>query len=224
MLGRAQAGGTTRARAHRGNRSMAADILKRIEEWFAQPCDGGEFWQCEPTDEFTVVGPVPESADTTYVYSTKPHCVTFAKREHREFDGLGFIGRYGLPRAKDVAWIRRVLDGRRMAFLGDMDPVDLMTFAWWRAMLAPGQVAFLGVGDGYLDRLGIEIPEHYMIPLAADELRAMPVLELVCPDYRELVGDRCSARLDTGLKIEVEAVATTLGPPGRLLAPAVRPR
>ena len=170
---------------------------------------------------FKVVGPLPDGDDAVFVYSTKTHCVTMTKWEHREFDGLGFIGQYGLPRAENVEWIRRVLDGRRMLFLGDMDPPALMTFAWWRAMLAPGQVAFLGVGDGYLDRLGIEIPENYMIPLAADELGAMPVLELVCPDYRELVGARCGALLDAGLKIEVEAVAATLGPPGRLLAPAV---
>ena len=200
---------------------MSAEMLRKIEEWFAQAGDGGEFVRCEPTDAFTVVGPLSESVDTIYVYSTKPHCATAAKSEHREFDGLGFIGRYGLPWAKDVAWIRRLLEGRRMAFLGDMDPVDLMIFAWWRASLAPGQVGYLGAGDQYLDRLGIEIPENYMIPLAPCERRSLPTLEAVCADYRELVGPGCFALLEAGLKIELEAVATRLGPPGRLLAPAV---
>jgi hypothetical protein len=83
---------------------MGVKMLSKIEEWFSQSGDGGEFWQCESADAFTVVGPSSERADTIYVYTTKPHCVTAAKREHREFDGLGFIGRYGLPRAEDVEW------------------------------------------------------------------------------------------------------------------------
>ncbi|MBA4107712.1 MAG: hypothetical protein C0485_18420 [Pirellula sp.] len=200
---------------------MSVDVLNTIQEWFAQSGDKSEFWRCEPTDAFTVIGPSSESADTIYVYSTKPLCVTAAKREHREFDGLGFIGRYGLPRAKDVEWTGRLLDGRRMVFLGDMDPVDLMVFAWWRASLEPDQVAYLGVSDHYLQRLEIVIPENYTMELSPCEQRAMPVLEAVCPDYRSLVGPGGAALLDGGMKIELEAVATRLGPPGRLLLPAV---
>jgi hypothetical protein len=152
------------------------------------------------TDAFTVVGPSSERADTIYVYSTKPHCVTAAKREHREFDGLGFIGRYGLPRAEDVEWTGRLLDGRRMVFLGDMEPVDLMVFAWWRASLEQGQVAYLGISDRYLQRLEIEIPEDFTIALSPCEQRAMPALEAVCPDYRSLVGPHGAALLDGGRK------------------------
>ena len=144
-----------------------------------------------------------------------------AKREYREFDAIGLICRSGLPHAKDAGWIRNLLGGRRLVFLGDMDPVDLMVFAWWRASLDSGQVAYLGISDHYLDRLEVEIPEEYLISLAPCEQRSMPVLDAVCPDYRAVVGPDCAALLDGGRKIELEAVASRLGPPGRLLLPAM---
>lgn len=200
---------------------MPSGLLSKIEEWFAQSSDGGEFWQCGPADPFSVVGPASAGSGSIYVYSTKTHCAAAAKREYREFDGLGLVCRYGLPCANNVEWISRLLGGSRLIFLGDMDPVDLMVFAWWREALAPGQVAYLGVSDRYLDRLEIEIPENKMIRLSPYEQQSLGVLKDVCPDYRALVGAGCAALLDAGLKIELEAVATRLGPPGRLLAPAI---
>lgn len=197
------------------------DVISRLEKWFTQADGHDDFWRCGPADPFTVVGPKGTGGDETFVFAPKGYLILESKRVYREFDGIGLLSRSGVPQAQDVEWIRRVLDGRRMAFLGDMDPVDLLSFVWWRAWLGAEQVEYLGVSDRYLDRLGVEIPDNYTISLSTWEIMALDVLEVVCPEYRDLVGPNGAAILADGRKIELEAVMSALGPPGRLLLPAL---
>lgn len=202
-------------------RATNDDVINRLEEWFTQADGHDDFWRCGPADPFTVVWPKGTGGDETFVFATKSHPILESKQAYREFDGIGLLSRSGVPQAKDVEWVRRLLDGRSMVFLGDMDPVDLLSFAWWRASLGAEQVEYLGVSDRYLDRLEAKIPHNYTVSLSAWEIRALDVLEAVCPEYRDLVGPNGAAILADGRKIELEAVMSSLGPPGRLLAPLV---
>jgi len=106
-------------------------------------------------------------------------------------------------------------------FLGDMDPVDLMIFAWLRERMAPKMIKHLGVSDAYLEQLGISVPESYAIAMKGSERQAVPVLENVFLDFRETIGPNSARLLDRGRKFEIEAVVSTLGSPERILLPVL---
>ena len=42
-----------------------------------------------------------------------------------------------------------------LLFLGDMDPADLMIFAWLREFLRPKSIVHLGVNDQYIAELAV---------------------------------------------------------------------
>jgi hypothetical protein len=191
---------------------MSFELPRKIEEWYDHFGEDVEFVRCGRAEAFSVVGPSQTEANPIYVYATKPHCILAAKREYPEFDAVGLISRTGLPSTDDVGWIRNLLAQRELVFLGDMDPVDLLVFAWLRAYLDHSQVTHLGVSDSYLNQLGIELPESFIISCAPSEKQSLSFLESVLPDYRALVGPDCATLLDDGRKIELEAVVTRLGP------------
>jgi hypothetical protein len=121
------------------------------------------------------------------------------------------IARYGLPHACDINGLQGLIGKHELLFLGDMDPADLLVFAWLREKLDFAQIKYLGVGDKYLDGLKVKIPDSFTMQLCKSELASRPLLEKVCPDFRELVGVRGANLLDGGRKIEIEAVVSAMG-------------
>lgn len=67
------------------------------------------------------------------------------------------IGRYGLPNQDDVHWLSALVGSRGLLFLGDMDPVDLMIFAWLRGHLRRSHIEYLGVSDAFLSLLKMRV-------------------------------------------------------------------
>ena len=66
------------------------------------------------------------------LFTTKPAIVSTVIEKCDAARDFGMIGRYGLPSVADLPWIRTMVGSRELFFLGDMDPVDLMVFAWLR--------------------------------------------------------------------------------------------
>jgi hypothetical protein len=86
-------------------------------------------------------------------------------------------------------WLHDAANGRRIGFLGDCDPPDLLTFAYLKSRL--------------VEKLGINAQESMMIPLAESELDAAEVMDQVLPDLPSLIGPMCTEILrapDTSLK------------------------
>ena len=201
---------------------MRLDLSNAIDEWFTRCGDGIEFVRCGRADPYAVIGPSRPKSRPTYVYATKTSCILDARQEHPEFDVIGLISRVGLPNAEDVPWISGLIGQGQLVFLGDMDPVDLMVFAWLKARLKHASLTYLGISDGYLSQLGVVVPEAFIMSCAPCERSSLTLLGSVLPDFRELIGPVCAALLDDGRKIELEAVVSSLSPPGPLLLPALQ--
>lgn len=200
---------------------MYSDLPNSIEDWFIHCGDEIDFVRRGPADAYAVCAPSRNDATLVYVYATKPSCVLAPKRKYPEFDAIGLISRIGLPNIEDVSWMRDMLGQNKLMFIGDMDPGDLMIFAWLRAHLGHAQVIHLGISDSYLNHLGVELPQSYIMSCSASEQKSLPLLGTVLPDFRDIVGPDCAALLEDGRKIELEAVASALGLPGPLLSPAL---
>lgn len=176
---------------------MIPECVGTIERWFDDNRDG-EFVRCERMEPYSIIGPTTTSL---ILYSPKLRCVLRAI-EHADDLSMAVISRYGLPQSEDVAWMRTLVAGRELMFLGDADPPDLLLFAWLRAHLP---MRFLGVSDRLLESLGGKPGGGNAMPLSADEKDALIVVEQTCPEFRELVGPFCASLLDNGFKIELEA-------------------
>lgn len=185
---------------------MGDDKAKLIEAWFSNHDGDGEF-AYHPRMPYLVYGPTGDVGRVGF--TTKSHPVSLAITECAKCAGLGLIARYGLPSDTDVHWIADFVTNHELCFLGDMDPADLMIFAWLRARLHPKPIAFLGVSDAYLASLQVSVPEAYILKCAPSEQQALPLLDGVFPDFRETVGPKCSLLLEQGRKIELEAVLTS---------------
>jgi hypothetical protein len=128
---------------------------------------------------------------------------------------VGLIARGGLPRESDVAWLRTLVGTRNLIFLGDLDPPDLLVFAWLRAC----RISHFGVNDAYLAQLRAVIPDSFTIQLSPTETAAMPLVGTALPDMQQLLGSKSTQTLNSGRKIEIEAVVSSLGGFARLLDP-----
>ena len=179
---------------------MSADsqnLAAAIERWFREHEDG----------EFSIVPAEVPSARVgdrrtarTLIYTTKQCCLP--QLEVAEFaQPVAALGRYGLPRDADVAWIRGEGHEISRLFFGDADPPDLLVFAWLREHVS---IQWAGVSDEFLKVRGYDGDPHVQIRLADSESAAVTQLVHLCPDYRELLGKSCASLLERGLKIELE--------------------
>jgi hypothetical protein len=195
---------------------MGHDLINRIEVWF-QSHDDGEFAQADwPV---SVVIP-PPSDHCRVIFTTKPRIALICIEDSRHPISFGLIGRYGLPSRCDVRWLDEISNSRRLLFLGDMDPVDLMIFAWLRASLAANRVVYLGLNDTLLTGLGLSSTETLTIPCSKSEQDALPLLDKVFPDFREEIGPNCTALLRQNQKIELEAFLSAKELAARILQTA----
>ncbi len=199
---------------------MGNDSTKSIEAWFAAHNDDGEFVCGERTVPYSVIGPADSIGQV--IFTTKPMILSTAIQSQDVNEEFGMVGRYGLPCKGDLRWICDLVGSRRLLFLGDMDPVDLMIFAWLRAILQARPVKYLGVSDDFLNSLQVCPTESLVIASAPSEEKSLVLLEKVFPDFRETVGHKCAKILMRGQKIELEAIVSAEGSIAPMLASAER--
>ncbi len=198
---------------------MREKTTSRIEAWFAEHGGDGDFG-FDPSTPYQVISPA--SRVGRVVFATKSFPVVHAINECGARAGLGVIARYGLPSENDIRWIADFAAKHELLFLGDMDPVDLLIFAWLRAHLRPERITHLGVNDAYLAALKVDLPESFILACSPSEQASLPLLEEILPDLGQTLGPMCYSTLQQGRKIELEAIVSTLGTPNSILLPAVK--
>ncbi len=135
--------------------ALPHDLSKAIEAHFTAHDNDGDFVSSNPETPYKFW---PSPIGGRLVYSTKPDA---ARRIFSE--SFGLIARYGLPSPADADWLRRLAGRPRILFLGDLDPQDLMIFAWLRAHFGPRRIDYFGIGDWLLDERAIVVPDSYWI-------------------------------------------------------------
>ena len=183
---------------------MKPNVSELIELWFEKHGDDGEFVRSERGVPFSLIGPLSHSRGI--VFTTKPSVVTASIESHLRPVRFGMLGKYGGPRDADLPRLHEHTEKRELVFLGDMDPVDLLIYAWLRERLAPRIVSYLGLGDELLASLEMSSTESIRIRCTRSERQAVALLNKVFPDYPDRIGDNCAALLRQGYKIELEAM------------------
>lgn len=184
------------------HRGRLEGMKSQIREWFATHEDGdGGFFACPSGSPFSVVPPKPDTQ--TIVYCTKTHCLSRLVHDLGGKQSFAAMMRGGLPSDDDVDWLRSQTASRRLLYLGDADPADLLTFAWLRECLP---IQYAGLSDALLVRCGVELRDNLTIPLTESEIAAMPLVTKCLGDLQSLLGAWCSGLLSSGRKIELEAL------------------
>lgn len=186
---------------------MNDSISATIAQWFRENSDG-DFACEEPRGAYVVS--TPANTRVPVLFTTKPRTILHAIAASEDSQQIGLVGRYGLPAERDLTWIRALVGNRKLLFLGDLDPADLMVFAWLRSRLHPAMVRFLGISDDLLKRIATRANEQNTIALSPTELAAREVLPSVVPDLPKLIGPTCDDLLANGRKLELEAVLEAL--------------
>jgi hypothetical protein len=110
--------------------------------------------------------------------------------------------------------------GRRIRFLGDLDPQDLATYlslAFGGHRMRPRKsavpIVYAGINDAWLGAAESATkiqPQSFLdtgsIEMTDAEKRYLRVVEQLAPQLETWVGPRCAALLRSGRKIEMEAV------------------
>lgn len=194
--------------------------MDRVRNWFVDHDGDGDFAISPQDHPFSVVPPA--STSPCILYTTKPRSVLVPFSHTSLGFPCGFIGRYGLPDDRDLDWLRFTAQGRALIYLGDADPPDLLVFAWLRAHL---RVLYRGLNDSLLAECGVALRDQISISQSGSEMAAMPLVRECLPDLGDLLGGECTAILNSGRKIEVEAMISfaTAGPSAIVNAMAAQP-
>ena len=201
-----------------GDVDMGSNLREKIERWFKSHEDG-EFCSPETRLPYSVIG--PSQSPGTIVYTTKPSSVALGVCEGGRRPILGMVGRYGLPSEQDAGWLRDLANVHRLVFLGDLDPPDLLIYAWMIDFLRPNSMTYLGISDQYISALSVNLPKTYVMTCTTAEHESLPLLKDVFPEFESIIGSQSAQLLADGKKIEIEAVVSALGSAERLLQPAV---
>ena len=193
---------------------MANASAVEIARWFDDHSDG-EFIRSPHDAPFSVNDPTPDAH--CILYTTKPTTSQLLVERYFPNNKPGVVGRYGLPHAKDVTWLRDYVGDRQLYFLGDCDPVDILVFTWLRSYM---EVAHFGVNDVLVSKLQVPLTDNLTIELSGRESHAVALLEKVCPEYPAVVGSECAALIACKRKLEVEALVSFARADGPTLADA----
>lgn len=178
-------------------------VVDKIESFFANHQESGELVRLPREAPYRLIGAVVPP--TMFVYVTKP-----AVLSEQVISGLpdhvSMIQRYGLPATEDLSWIRHLAGNDPMGFAGDLDPVDLLIFAWLRTQFSDRTIRYLGIDDRLLSELSPAERTRAEISFAPAEVEALPLLEEALPRLAELIGRESHALLLGGRKIELEGV------------------
>lgn len=202
-------------------KNMRYNTTELIEAWFSEHDGDGEFVCAGQAVPYWVIGPSPNVH--RMIFTTKPRIVSAAIEQSVTSSAFGMVGRYGLPSETDVDWLSKMIGQLGVAFLGDMDPVDLMVFVWLRERLLSHRMTFLGISDAFLNTLAISSVTSLSMRSSSSEQSALAVLGDTFPDMRETIGTGCAAVLDQGNKIELESLVSNIDDIRIILSPASIP-
>jgi hypothetical protein len=169
-----------------------------IRNWFEQhDGDDGDFYIASRSDPFDAVP--PRDATDTVLY-----CIG-------DEQPFATVLRYGLPSESDAAWLAATANSRRLLFLGDADPADLLIYAWLRERLT---VEHCGLSDELLQKCGVPFENRLTIEMKPSERAAMPLVSEHLGDPPAILGPWCAGLLNSRRKIELEALFSfaTCGP------------
>lgn len=163
----------------------------------------GDFARPNRSAPYSLV--LPRSMPATWLYVTRPPIVQhiFWDDPHFEF---GILSRGGTPSEAEATILCDLLRGSVVGFLGDLDPPDILKFAWLQEAIQPCALSFLGISDALLKGAGVGTTERIAFAMADLEALALPVLTEYVPNLAELVGPRCHAVISESKKCELEGV------------------
>lgn len=93
--------------------------------------------------------------------------------------------------------------GRKFFFLGDCDPLDLLTFSVLRERF---NLTYYGISEKLCTLMQFQLKPRFTIPLSASEQELMKILREREVDIHQLVGSELATMLEDGRKLEVEAI------------------
>lgn len=183
-----------------------------IRDWFEQhDDDDGDFCIAPRSVPFDVVP--PKNATDTVLYCTKQHLIHKLLHELDDekqgdeklenWPPFATVLRYGLPSESDIAWLAATTGSRRLLFLGDADPADLLIYAWLRERLT---IEYRGLSDALLEKCGVPFENRLTIEMKPAERAAMPLVMHHLGDLPATLGPWCGGLLAAGRKIELEAL------------------
>ncbi|MCA9264430.1 MAG: hypothetical protein KDA60_11300 [Planctomycetales bacterium] len=177
-------------------------MKNRIRNLFTEHGDGdGDFIVAMSDSPLSVI--CPKKTAEAVVYSTKPHCTRGLSHELGDRMPFTAVLCCGLPSDEDLSQLRTIVESRRLIFLGDADPADLLTFALLRETMP---TEYAGMSDQLLRKCGVPLQDELSSPLAASELAALPFVRECVGDLPRRLGPWCSGLLDSGRKVELEAL------------------
>ena len=173
------------------------------------------------------VYPERSAADCLLVL-TKDAMARYLLRHDLIPDAVGLFCLHGPATTTHCGLIKHHVDTVHapLLFYGDLDPMDLTTFAtlrvggdeWSDSSSVAVQLEHRGINDDVLrlveSMTGAAAPGHgsyqqrLFIPMVSDERRHFDVLNELVDDVADLVGPRCFDLLCQGFKLEVEALHT----------------
>lgn len=174
--------------------------IEGIEAWFLAHEDG-EF--VVPPPDYSSVRIGDAELARTVVYTSKYPILPRIRNLSQLAPPIAVLGRYGLPTDADLPFLGGSSTNR--LFIGDCDPPDILIFAWLREHFP---IIWHGVNDEFLERHGIQSTDTVRIPLSDAERKSVTILSQLCPDYRTILGENCSALVSAGFKIELESATT----------------
>jgi hypothetical protein len=126
------------------------------------------------------------------------------------------LWRYGPLDAHHRSVVRAIVGhaGPPVQFVGDLDPLDMATYATLSAEPGPLSASYLGVSDAWLDRCETDMSNHpshsvrsVCIPMNPTEREALTRLLRMPLDWSAIIGPRAVSLLQSGLKLELEAAS-----------------
>src|SRR5262245_40675597 len=186
---------------------MIDSCAERIEAWFDNPAnEEGDFFR--GWNAYWLRSPRANTGRVLYL--TKQHVLSRIFETATEDLDIGYICFPGLPLRADAAWLTAFVGNRRLIFFGDLDPADVMIFAWLRARLPAANVIHFGLNDGMQQRIGYSMPSNCQIRLNTPERNAVANIEQFVPDMRDLLGPNAFDVWQNGFKFEVETLLSYL--------------
>jgi hypothetical protein len=133
-------------------------------------------------------------------------------------DEVAILWMYGPLSAQHRAVVRAVTQSLNapIYFVGDLDPLDLVTYA---TLMEPGEsplaaMTYLGISDAWLERCERDLASRpgmtmqaVCIPMDPEEQNALARLNQLPPPWTDPVGPRASSLLAAGLKLELEGAS-----------------
>jgi hypothetical protein len=154
--------------------------------------------------------PSPEKT-RRIIYSTKCDWLLNVAG-HSIPDDVTLLWRYGPLGPRERAFVRCMADhfGVAVSFVGDLDPLDLATYATLVADPVVFDAVYLGISASWLDACQADLAKQAVafqrvcIPMDAAERDGWQGLREVRIDWSTLLGASALALLDSGLKLELE--------------------